>query len=202
MVTAFVSPGAATPVDTEARPARLPRSAWPPMLAAALTAAAGLGTFVVSGAWLDDAHGLSTGGLGMVAAGFGIIELASSSGVASFGDRIGSRRSVLFGLGVLGIGAAVILASSDSRTLAILGLLLFLGGFEFAFVSALTLVTEAAPLARGRAIGIGNALGTGARAGAVIASGQLYEAFGMTGSLTMAGSAALLAAALTVKSAG
>ena len=202
MVTAFVSPGAATPVDTEARPARLPRSAWPPMLAAALTAAAGLGTFVVSGAWLDDAHGLSTGGLGLVAAGFGIIELVSSSGVASFGDRIGSRRSVLFGLGVLGIGAAVILASSDSRTLAILGLLLFLGGFEFAFVSALTLVTEAAPLARGRAIGIGNALGTGARAGAVIASGQLYEAFGMTGSLTMAGSAALLAAALTVKSAG
>ncbi len=202
MVAAFVSPGTITPVDTDARPARLPRSAWPPMLAAALTAAAGLGTFVVSGAWLDDAHGLSTGGLGMVAAGFGIIELVSSSSVASFGDRIGSRRSVLFGLGLLGIGAVVILASSDSRTLAILGLLLFLGGFEFAFISALTLVTEAAPLARGRAIGIGNALGTVARGGAVIASGQLYEAFGMTGSLTMAGSAALLAAALTLESAG
>src|SRR5690606_21334677 len=30
----------------------LPGSAWPPLLASALTAAAGLGLFVVSGAWL------------------------------------------------------------------------------------------------------------------------------------------------------
>ena len=37
----------------------IPRSAWYPMLASASTAAAGLGTFVVSGAWLDDVHGIS-----------------------------------------------------------------------------------------------------------------------------------------------
>ncbi|MFP5489303.1 MAG: MFS transporter, partial [Acidimicrobiia bacterium] len=49
-----------------------------------------------------------------------------------------------------------------------------------------TLVTEAAPSARGRAIGLSSAMGTLARAGAVVASGQLYEAAGMTGSLTMA----------------
>lgn len=199
-VWVFVSPGTPSRHEDSAIAARIPTSAWPPMLAAAFTAAAGLGTFVVSGAWLDDAHGVSTGGLGVVAAGFGMIELASSSSVATFGDRIGSRRSVLCGLAMLLAGVVVMLGSDDSRSLAIFGLLVFLGGFEFAFVSVLTLVTEAAPLARGRAIGISNACGTVARAGAVIASGQLYEAFGMSGSLALAGGSALVATILTLQS--
>src|SRR5690606_29281989 len=33
---------------------QLPGSAWPPILASALTAGAGIGLFVVSGSWLDD----------------------------------------------------------------------------------------------------------------------------------------------------
>jgi len=61
-------------------------------------------------------------------------------------------------------------------------------------------VTEAAPLARGRAIGISNACGTVARATAVVASGQLYEAFGMTGSITLASVAASAALLLTLAS--
>jgi DHA1 family inner membrane transport protein len=170
------------------------------MLTAAFTAAAGLGMFVVSGAWLDDAHGMSTGGLGVIAGGVGLVELGASTSVATLGDRIGSRRSVLIGLTILGAGIAVMLASAESRALAVSGLLVYLAGFEFAFVSALTLVTEAAPLERGRAIGISNALGTFARAGAVIASGQLYESFGMTGSLALTGSAALIAAVLAANS--
>lgn len=197
-VLMFVSPGTPNVPVEAGSTARLPRSAWPPMLAAAFTAAAGLGTFVVSGVWLDDAHGVSTGGLGVVAGMFGVMELVSSSSVATFGDRIGSRRSVLFGLMVLFAGIGVMFVSGESLPLAIAGLLIFLGGFEFAFVSVLTLVTEAAPLARGKAIGISNACGTVARAGAVIASGQLYEAFGMTGSLVLAGGAAVAATGLTV----
>ena len=197
-VLAFVAPG--TPHPTSARITRaapLPRSAWFPMLASAATAAAGLGTFVVSGAWLDDAYGVSTGGLGVIAAGFGAIELASSTGVAVIGDRVGSRRSVLVGLGVLLAGLGVMSTADASRTIAIVGLLVFLAGFEFAFVSSLTLVTEAAPLARGRAIGISNACGTIARATAVVASGQLYEAFGMSGTIVLAAMAASAAIGLT-----
>jgi predicted MFS family arabinose efflux permease len=186
--------GATPPGTTE----RLPRTAWFPMLASATTASAGLGTFVVSGAWLDDRYGISTSGLGVVAAGFGAIELAASTGVATIGDRIGSRRSVLIGLGGLLAGLAVMATAGDSRTQAIGGLLVFLAGFEFAFVSSLTLVTEAAPLARGRAIGISNACGTVARATAVVTSGQLYEAFGISGSISLAATAATAAVLLTL----
>lgn len=171
----------------------LPRTAWPPMIGSALTAAAGIGTFVISGTWLDDAYGLSTGGLGVVAAMFGLAELGSSTLVATHGDRIGARRSVLAGLCVLAIGATAMLTAGDSRAVAIAGLIVFLLGFEYAFVSSLTLVSEAAPQARGRAIGLSNAMGTVARATSVFVGGQLYEAYGMTGTLTMVGGCATAA---------
>ena len=197
-VAAFVTPGVAVPRGPEHARVPLPRTAWAPMVASAATAAAGLGTFVVSGSWLDDAHGVSTGGLGVIAAGFGFVELASSGSVAAFGDRIGARTSVLAGLVVLAAGVTVMFGAGASRPTAIAGLLVFLTGFEFAFVSSLTLVTEAAPAARGRAIGLSNAMGTIARAGAVFLSGQLYEAFGMSGSLTMAASAGGIALVATI----
>ena len=129
--------------------ARLPASAWPPMLASACTAVAGIGVFVVSGAWLDDDYGVSTSGLGAIAAMFGAVELVSSGSVAGFADRIGVRRSVLAGLTVLLAGLAVMAVAGDSRAVAVLGLCVFLGGFEYGYVSSLTLVTEAAPEARG-----------------------------------------------------
>jgi DHA1 family inner membrane transport protein len=166
------------------------------MLASAAIAATGMSVFIVSGTWLDDAHGVSTGGLGLVAAGFGALELMSSSGVALFADRFGPRRSVTAGLLVLGCGLAIVAASGSSQTLAIAGLAVFLTGFEYAFVSSLTLVSEAAPDARGRAIGLSSMLGTLARSAAVIAAGQLYDGFGMSGPVTWAaltGSLALVA---------
>lgn len=178
----------------------LPRSAWAPMLASAATAAAGLGTFVVSGAWLDERYGLSTGGLGLVAAGFGVVELVSSGSVAAFGDRVGARRSVIVGILVLGAGLVTMFLAGGSRVVAICSLLIFLAGFEYAFVSSLTLVTEAAPLARGRAIGISNSIGTVARATALVVSGQLYEAFGIGGSVSFAAGAATCALAATLVS--
>jgi predicted MFS family arabinose efflux permease len=197
----LVSPGSPT-AHTAAPTARerLPRSAWGPMVASAAIAATGMSVFIVSGAWLDDAHGLSTGGLGLVAAGFGALELMSASSVALFADRFGARRSVAAGLIVLGGGLAFIAASGSSRALAIAGLAVFLTGFEYAFVSSLTLVSEAAPAARGRAIGMSSMLGTLARSAAVIASGQLYDAFGMSGPVAWAavtGSLALMATLIT-----
>jgi MFS transporter, DHA1 family, inner membrane transport protein len=175
----------------------LPASAWAPMLASAFTAMAGIGVFVVSGAWLDDDYGVSTTGLGVIAALFGAVELASSVSVAGFADRVGAHRSVLGGLVTLVAGLGVIGLAGSSQATAVVGLAVFLAGFEYGFVSSLALVTEAAPEARGTAIGVGNALGTIARSVSLIVSGQLYEAYGIAGSATMATVAALVAMAFT-----
>jgi len=58
-------------------------------------------------------------------------------------------------------------------------------------------LTEAAPEARGRTIGLSNAFGTLTRAGSVVLTGQLYEAYGMGGSLVWIVTAAGLAVGLT-----
>ena len=79
-----------------------PGSAYLPMLASASTAASGIGMFVISGTWLDDSHGVSTGGLGLVAAGFGSRRAGGVGSSRTVADRIGSRRSVVGGLLVLG----------------------------------------------------------------------------------------------------
>jgi predicted MFS family arabinose efflux permease len=165
---------------------RLPASAWAPIMTSALLAAAGLGMFVVTGVWLEDRHGLAVGGLGLVATAMGAVELVSSSSVAAFADRIGLRRSVAGGTVLLGCGIAVIAVSGDSTLLAVIGLLILVAGFEFGFVASLSVMSEAAPGARGTALAVGNAVGTLSRSAAVVLSGQLYDAFGVSGSLGLA----------------
>jgi MFS family permease len=176
----------------------MPATAWTTLCGSALIAASGISVFVVSGAWLDDEHGVSTAGLGLVATAFGAVELVASVSAAAFSDRIGLRRSVLIGLCGLAIGLAIAAGAGSSGLLAITGLIVFLTGFEFAFVTSLSLVTEAAPLARGRAIGIGNALGTIARSAAVLGSGLLYDSVGIGGPFVLSVAASGVAAALIV----
>jgi MFS transporter, DHA1 family, inner membrane transport protein len=197
-VLAFVSPDRTTTRAETPPSGPIPASAWTTLAGSALIAASGISVFVVSGAWLEDRHGMSTAGLGLVATGFGAMELVASLSAAAFSDRTGLRRSVLIGLGGLALGLAVAAGSGSSKVLAITGLIVFLTGFEFAFVTSLSLVTEAAPLARGRAIGVGNALGTTARSAAVLGSGLLYDGVGIGGSFVLsvavAGFAGLLIA--------
>ncbi len=182
--------------------APLGSAAWRSLFVSAATAASGIGIFVVSGVWLDERHGVSTAGLGVIAGGFGVVELGSSSAVAAVGDRVGTRRSIAMGLGVLLAGLGLMVGSGDVRAMAVAGLVVFLAGFEFAFVSSLALVTEAAPDARGRAIGIGNAVGTLARSAAVAAGGLAYEAFGIGGSVALSAAAAGVALGLILVPAG
>jgi DHA1 family inner membrane transport protein len=177
---------------------RLPADAWPPILASASTAAAGLSVFVVSGAFLSDRHDVSTTILGVVAALFGALELAASASAARFTDRIGKRRSVAGGLVVLAAGLAVVAVSGEHAALAVLGLTVFLTGFEFAFVSSLSLVSEAAPASRGKALGVSNSIGTLARSAGVLLSGLLYDSVGMGGSLLLSSGAATLAGSLVL----
>ena len=176
----------------------LPRSAWPPLIASAAVAGAGMSIFVVMGAWLSDDYGLSVAGLGAIATGIGAAELASSSAVAVVADRIGIRRSVGIGGLLLGLGLVVIALSNDSVIIALFGLIVLVIGFEYGFVSSLSLMSEAAPQARGTAIAVGNAIATITRASLIVISGQCYERFGILGSATVSAAALCAAAAALI----
>lgn len=179
-----MSAPAAAPTST---PRRTPITAraWLVMVGSAATAMAGLGVFVVSGSWLDDAFGVPTGGIGAVAVGFGAAELVSSLASAGFADRIGKLRSTVAGLFVL-LAGLLVMVSADARVVVgVAGILTFLLGFEYAFVTSLSLVSEAMPDARGTTLAVSNAVGTIARAAGAVGSGWLYSVHGISGTAAL-----------------
>lgn len=167
--------------------------AWLVMIGSAATAMAGLSVFVISGSWLEDDFGVSTGGIGAIAMIFGATELVSSVGSAVFADRVGKLRSTLAGLAAVLTGLGVMVAADGRLGMGLAGLVVFLLGFELAFVVSLSLVSEAMPDARGATLAAGNAVGTVARAGGAVLSGWLYSRHGVEGTASLSAAAALAA---------
>jgi DHA1 family inner membrane transport protein len=167
--------------------------AWLVMVGSATTAMAGLSVFVVSGSWLDDAFGVSTGGIGAVAMLFGATELTASLGSAAFADRVGKLRTTIMGLVALLGGLAIMLTADGRLWVGIAGLIVFLLGFELAFVVSLSLVSEAMPDARGTTLAASNAVGTVARASGAVLSGWLYGVHGISGTAGLSAAAASVA---------
>ncbi len=167
--------------------------AWLVMIGSATTAMAGLSVFVISGSWLDDSFGVSTGGIGAIAMVFGASELISSLGSAAFADRLGKLRTTLGGLAGLLVGLAVMVGADDRLWMGIGGLVVFLLGFELAFVVSLSLVSESMPDARGSTLAVSNAVGTVARASGAVLSGWLYGVHGINGTAGLAAVAAIVA---------
>ncbi|MDH3704559.1 MAG: MFS transporter [Acidimicrobiia bacterium] len=178
--------------------ARLDRQAAQVIAGVALLAAAGLSVFVVSGTWLRDSFDVSTAGLGTVAMAFGAVELVASGGSAALADRTGKRASVLAGIFVLLFGLAAMASAGSSVVVGVLGLVLLLLGFEFAFVTSLSLLSEAMPDARGSTLAIGTAASTAARAAGMVLSGVLYGAWGIGGTIALSGVCAVSAGGLFV----
>jgi len=185
----------ATAVDGAHPPAQaaITPQAWLVMIGSATTAMAGLAVFVISGSWLSDAFGVSTGGIGVIAMLFGASELVSSLGSAAFADRLGKLRTTLSGLVGLMLGLLVIVSAGDRLWLGIGGLVVFLLGFELAFVVSLSLVSESMPGSRGSALAVSNAVGTVARASGAVLSGWLYGIHGIGGTAGLSATAALVA---------
>ena len=171
------------------------------LLISLLMTAAVEAPFIVYGAWLETDFHLSLSTLGLASIVVGLAELGGELGTALLTDRLGKRRSVLFGLA--GLTASLLLLP----VLAQLGLAAALGGvvlvtlcFEFAIVSLLPLVTELVPEARASLLSLNmTAFSLGRILGAVM-GGWLWQ--GQAGAIApnaIAGAAcALLAALLTL----
>lgn len=172
-------------------------SAWLVMVGSAATAMAGLSVFVVTGSWLDQDFGISTGGIGVVAVAFGAVELAASLASAGIADAAGKLRSTITGLFALALGLCVMVVAGDAMWVGIVGLLVFLLGFEFAFVTSLSLVSESMPDARGSTLAMSNAVATVARAGGAVLSGWLFGRYGIGGTAALSAASAT-AAGLTL----
>ena len=193
-------PGDTSTPDDETQAAgaatRLDRNAWILVLAAAAIGVSGLTTVVIAGTWLDDRLGVSTGGIGLVAMSFGAAELAASTGSAAFADRAGKLASTRLALVTVLVGLAIMTQAGSSLVVGATGLLIFFLSFEYAIVTSFSIVSEAMPSARGRALAVSNGVGTMARGLGTVSSGVLYVRFGIAGPAAVSVVAALVAIGL------
>lgn len=164
--------------------------AWVLVGASAAIAMTGLTTIVIAGTWLDEALGVSTGGIGLVAMAFGAAEFTASSSSAAIADRAGPIRATRIALLAAIVGLTVMTQAGGSLLVGALGLLFFFLGFEFAIVTSFSIVSEALPQARGRALATNSAVGTCARGVGIVLSGVLYERFGISGPVSISVTAA------------
>ena len=105
--------------------------------------------FIVYGAWLETAFGLSLSALGLASTVVGLAEATAELGATVITDRLGKKRSVLVGL--LSLAASLMALPWLSRlglVGALSGVILMMLSFEFGLVSLLPLATELAPEAR------------------------------------------------------
>jgi predicted MFS family arabinose efflux permease len=108
---------------------------------------------LVFGVWIQDSFGVSVEGLGAAALAIGVVELVGELTGGFSADRLGKGRSVAIGA-FLNILSAVWMAFFSQQLLgALFGLSLFYLSFEFAIVSAFSLVSEVLPEARATMMG-------------------------------------------------
>ncbi len=167
----------------------LPRSAWLTVAVSTLLMIASVSIAVSCGAWLESRFGFGAASLGVVAFVLGSSELVASLTIARVADRWGATRSLRTGVAVMLGGAATMAISGHAAVVAVAGLALFIGGFEFSYIATVAIAIRHRPAIVARLVGTLSAGTTLARAVFAAVTGWLYSTTGIAGPLTMAAAA-------------
>jgi DHA1 family inner membrane transport protein len=188
--------GEITPVEKGSAPSvgRMTRRAWLVPLSMFGLMGAAQCLFVTFGAWLTDDFSFEATGIAAVGFALGAGELLSSISSARLTDRIGKERSVLLGTAFM-VPSALLLAWFDSSLLiGLLGLAVFIVGFEYGVVSMLPIATSLVDSAPGKGFGLVIGAGTFGRGLLTFVATTLYESTGIVGAALSAVGCALLSA--------
>ncbi|MGD9701648.1 MAG: MFS transporter [Acidimicrobiia bacterium] len=136
--------------------------------------------FVTFGSWLEDGFGATAGGLAAVSFGLGVGELVASTSTVRVTDRWGKRRSVALGASLMvPTGILMTTAAHEHLPTGLALLALYVLGFEFAVVSALSLASNLVPGRPSTGIGFLFGAGTLGRAATNVLATKLYELHGV-----------------------
>jgi predicted MFS family arabinose efflux permease len=101
--------------------------------------------FVVYGAWLEKAFGVSVVALGMATGVIGVAELVGEILVATISDRLGLKRVVMIGVTICIFTYGLLPFAGRSLLPALAGLFIHFLIFEFTIISSVALCTELQP---------------------------------------------------------
>lgn len=167
LVRARLGDEAAHPVLPRSRGrAQLGRGWWVITGNLAITAGS-QAVFVTFGTWLEDEFGFEETGIAAVIFAIGAVELAASSSSMRLADAWGKGRSVIVGALVM-IPCGILLALAEhTLALGLVVLAVFIGAFEFAVVSTVSMAASLDP--RHAATGVGFTMGGGTLGRALMA---------------------------------
>jgi predicted MFS family arabinose efflux permease len=149
--------------------------------------------FTIWGIWLSVDFGVNAVGLGLVATGIGVAELAGSGVSILFIDRLGKKRGALSGLLLMAASYLLLSLTEAILWLAVLGLIMIGMLIEFTIVSLIALYSEQVPEARATVFSL-TALGAsiGLALGSPLAT-YLWEHAGLWSISVVTASALLIA---------
>jgi predicted MFS family arabinose efflux permease len=178
------------------RLAAIPIQAWLAVLVSLLLIFASENVYIVYGAWLEGQFRLSLTALGLVSVVISLAEFTAEGFSAGWVDRIGKRRAVLGGL-VLNVMAYLLLPRlAGSLAGALLGLFLVYLTFDFSIVSAIPMISELAPQARGTLMATNVAAMAVGRLASSLSAIRLWSAGGLAANTLLSAAAVALALAL------
>ena len=155
--------------------------------------------FIGHGLWLEDTYGLSATGIGLVVFAAAVMEVTATLATSRFTDGLGKQRAIALGTGLM-VAAMILLAIAPAAPLLIAVILLaatFLG-FEFAIVSAISLMSELDPNARAAMVARSTALSIIGRAAISLIAVGIYERFGFGTLMAIAAIVGLMTLLLTI----
>jgi predicted MFS family arabinose efflux permease len=186
-------PGASLWPGLRAQVAAVPRRAWPAVLITLLLIFSAENVYVVYGAWLEAAFGLSLAALGAVSVVISLAEFAAEGASAGFVDRIGKRRAVAGGLALTMVAYLLLPRLAGHLGGALAGLFLVYLTYDFSIVSSLPLLSELAPRARGTLLSVNVAAMALGRLASSLTAVRLWDAGGLAANTLVSALAVMLA---------
>ena len=135
--------------------------------------------FVVYGAWLESAFGLTVAALGAATTVIGVAELLGEGLTASIADRLGLKRALVVGSILSALSYALLPLVGRTLPLALAGLFTTFLTFEFTVVTSFSLFTEILPTARGTMMSSNMAASSIGRVIGALVGGQVWLAGGL-----------------------
>ncbi len=137
---------------------------------------------LVFGLWIKDSFNLEIAALGAASMVIGVSELGAEALVGGLVDRLGKERSILIGLVLNCLAAALFPLLGGQLWGALAALFLFYLTFEYLVVSSLPLMSELLPGARGTLLAIYAACLSLGRASGALMGAPLYQNWGILAS--------------------
>jgi predicted MFS family arabinose efflux permease len=149
--------------------------------------------FVVYGAWLERDFALPLEALGSATIAIGAAELLAEALTAFLSDRIGLARATVGGVVLTAAAYLVLPVAAQTLPLALCALFFVFLAFEFTVVTAVGLITEVLPDARGTMMGALAATGSTGRMLGALTGGYVWLWGGLAATGTVAVALSLLA---------